>query len=75
MSPPDELLARIRALQEGVEVVYRQRRSVCVSVWGIKIPVVILLAVTFGLNFGLIAAGELVSPWKTRGQPAVVEPS
>jgi tellurite resistance protein TerC len=34
-----------------------------------KIPAVISLSVTFGL----IAGGVLVSLWKTRGQPAVVE--
>lgn len=33
-------------------------------------PSVISLSVTFGL----IAGGVLVSLWKTRGQPAVVEP-
>ena len=73
MSPPDELLARIRALQEGVEEAYPQRRSVCV--WGTKIPVVISLTVTFGLTLGRIAGAVLVSQWKTRGQPAVVEPT
>ena len=36
-----------------------------------KIPPVISLSVTFGL----IAGGVLVSLWKTRGQPAVVEPT
>jgi tellurite resistance protein TerC len=36
-----------------------------------KIPAVISLGVTFGL----IAGGVLVSLWKTRGQPAVVEPT
>jgi tellurite resistance protein TerC len=36
-----------------------------------KIPAVISLSVTFGL----IAGGVLVSLWKTRGQPAVVEPT
>jgi tellurite resistance protein TerC len=36
-----------------------------------KIPPAISLSVTFGL----IAGGVLVSLWKTRGQPAVVEPT
>jgi tellurite resistance protein TerC len=36
-----------------------------------KIPAAISLSVTFGL----IAGGVLVSPWKTRGQPAVAEPT
>jgi tellurite resistance protein TerC len=36
-----------------------------------KIPPVISLSVTFGL----IAGGVLASLWKTRGQPAVVEPT
>ena len=36
-----------------------------------KIPPVISLSVTFGL----IAGGVLVSLWKTRGRPAVVEPA
>ena len=36
-----------------------------------KIPAVISLSVTFGL----IAGGVLVSLWKTRGQPTVVEPT
>jgi tellurite resistance protein TerC len=27
------------------------------------------------VTFGLIAGGVLVSLWKTRGQPAVVEPT
>ena len=36
-----------------------------------KIPPVISLSVTFGL----IAGGVLVSLWKTRGQPAVVQPT
>jgi tellurite resistance protein TerC len=36
-----------------------------------KIPAVISLSVTFGL----IVCGVLVSLWKTRGQPAVVEPT
>ena len=36
-----------------------------------KTPAVISLSVTFGL----IAGGVLVSLWKTRGQPAVVEPA
>ncbi len=36
-----------------------------------KIPAVISLSVTFGL----IAGGALVSLWKSRGQPAVVEPT
>jgi len=36
-----------------------------------KIPAVISLSVTFGL----IAGGVLVSLWKTRGEPAVAEPT
>ena len=36
-----------------------------------KIPAVISLGVTFGL----IAGGVVVSLWKTRGEPAVVEPA
>jgi tellurite resistance protein TerC len=36
-----------------------------------KVPPVISLSVTFGL----IAGGVLVSLWKTRGQPAAVEPT
>jgi tellurite resistance protein TerC len=36
-----------------------------------KIPAVISLSVTFGL----IAGGVLVSLWKTRGQPTLVEPT
>lgn len=40
-----------------------------------KMPVVIALTVPFGLAFGLMAGGVLVSPWNPRGQPAVVEPA
>jgi tellurite resistance protein TerC len=43
----------------------------CVGVWGTNILVVISLTVTFGLMAGVV----LVSLWKTRGQPAVVEPA
>ncbi|MBA3623530.1 MAG: hypothetical protein H0W48_03555 [Methylibium sp.] len=71
MSLPDKLLSRIGTSQKGVDEAYRQRRSDCVGVWGTKIVVVISLTAPFGLMAGAL----LVSLWKRRGQPAVVEPA
>ena len=66
MSSPDKLLARIHALQEGVEEAYRQR----LSVWETK------RAPNSPANYrtSIVAkvGGVPVSPWKMRGQHAVV---
>jgi len=54
---------------KGMGEAYRQRRSNCVGVWGIKIQAVISLALTFGLMAGALR----VSLWETSGPSAVVE--
>ncbi|MGA8054671.1 MAG: hypothetical protein WCA12_12580 [Burkholderiales bacterium] len=67
MSSPDKLLARIHALQEGVDAAYRQRRSA----WETK-PAPNSRA-NHRASIVDKAGGVPVSLWKTRGQPAGVE--
>ena len=71
MSSPDKLLARIHALQEGVDPAYRQRRSA----WETKLAPNSRPNHRASASIVDKAGGVPVSLWKTRGQPAVVEPT